>query len=80
MNDKGNPGASGTGARQKSDYESGRDTQTLPSPQATRDRPTYVLRLQSQRGDNDIRLLRWALKVLLRRFGWRAVSVEEERP
>jgi hypothetical protein len=39
--------------------------------------PVYLLRLVSLRGD-DVRTLRWILKTLLRRFGWRAVSVEEE--
>jgi hypothetical protein len=41
----------------------------------------YVIRLRQTRGDQDeIRLLRWALKALFRRFGWRALSVVEERP
>jgi hypothetical protein len=43
--------------------------------------PVYLIRLRQTRGGQDeIRLLRWALKVLLRRFGWRALSVVEERP
>jgi hypothetical protein len=37
----------------------------------------YVLRLQSQRGD-DIRRLRWLLKTLLRRLGLRCISIEVE--
>jgi hypothetical protein len=40
-------------------------------------RPVYVLRLQSQRGD-DIKTLRWALKMLLRRLGLRCISIEVE--
>jgi hypothetical protein len=44
-----------------------------------RDRPIYRLRLRQVRDTDDVRALRWALKVLLRRFGWRALSVEEER-
>ena len=40
--------------------------------------PVYVLRLQSLRGDGSIRALRWILKKLLRQFGWRALSVEED--
>jgi hypothetical protein len=41
-------------------------------------RPTrYVLRLESRHGA-DIHALRAILKTLLRRFGWRCVSVEEE--
>jgi hypothetical protein len=35
----------------------------------------YRLRLQRARGDDDVRSLKW---VLLRRFGWRALSIEEE--
>jgi hypothetical protein len=39
----------------------------------------YVIRLRQIRGGQDeVRLLRWALKVLLRRFGWRAISIMEE--
>jgi hypothetical protein len=44
-----------------------------------RQRRIFVLRLQQTKDTDDIRLLRWALKVLLRKFGWRALSVEEER-
>jgi hypothetical protein len=40
-------------------------------------RPVYRLRLTSMRGD-DIRHLRILLKTLLRRYGWKCVSVEEE--
>ena len=40
-------------------------------------KPIYVLRIQQTRDEDDIRLLRWALKQLLRRLGWRALSVEE---
>jgi hypothetical protein len=40
--------------------------------------PTYVLRLQSPRGD-DIRRLRWLLKTLLRNFGLRCISIEVQR-
>jgi hypothetical protein len=38
---------------------------------------TYLLRLRSLRGD-DIHALRAILKALLRRYGWRCVSVEKE--
>jgi hypothetical protein len=44
-----------------------------------RRRPVYVLRLEPLRGDGSIRTLRWILKKLLRQFGWRALSIEEER-
>jgi hypothetical protein len=39
--------------------------------------PIFVLRLRSLRGD-DVRRLRALLKVLLRRYGWRCVSLEQE--
>jgi hypothetical protein len=38
----------------------------------------YLLRLRSLRGE-DIHALRPILKALLRRYGWRCVSVEQER-
>jgi hypothetical protein len=42
--------------------------------------PTFVLQLQStERGDDAVRQLRAALKVLLRRFKLRCVSVEERQ-
>jgi hypothetical protein len=42
-------------------------------------RPTFLLRLRPERSVDPIRALRAALKVLLRLFGLRAVSVEGER-
>jgi hypothetical protein len=39
--------------------------------------PVYILRVQSQRGD-DIRRLRRLLKVLLRAHGWRCLGAEPE--
>jgi hypothetical protein len=44
----------------------------------TERRPIYLLRLESLRG-TDVRGLRALLKTLLRRFGFRCLSVEEER-
>jgi hypothetical protein len=38
----------------------------------------YVVRLRSLRGE-DIHALRAILKRLLRQFGWRCVSIEQER-
>jgi hypothetical protein len=35
--------------------------------------------LQSTRDGDDVRSLRYLLKSLLRRSGWRALSIEEER-
>jgi hypothetical protein len=45
-----------------------------------RQRPVYLLRIQQTRSDDDIRLLRPALKALLRKLVWRALSVVEEEP
>jgi len=39
---------------------------------------TYILKLRPAPGSDGIRMLRLALKVLLRRFGLRCVSVERE--
>jgi hypothetical protein len=44
---------------------------------ATQEAPVYVLRLRSPRGD-DIRRLRLLLKLLLRSYGLRCLSVEQE--
>jgi hypothetical protein len=41
-------------------------------------RPTFVLRLQAQRGVDPVRSLRALLKVALRRFGLRCVEAREE--
>jgi hypothetical protein len=38
---------------------------------------TFRITLRSREGDDGIRILRAALKLLLRRFGLQAVSVEE---
>jgi hypothetical protein len=37
----------------------------------------YLLRLEAKPGDDGIRGLRWLLKIALRRFGMRCVSIEE---
>jgi hypothetical protein len=42
-------------------------------------RPTFLLRLQPLKGINPTRALRHVLKRLLRDYGMRALSVEEER-
>jgi hypothetical protein len=41
-------------------------------------RPIFVVRLQPKPGIDPARALRAALKVLLRRFGLRAIEVKEE--
>lgn len=48
---------------------------------AARERPTFTLKLRPEPDvDDATRALRLALKVLLRRFGLRAISIEEEAP
>ena len=39
----------------------------------------FTITLRTKDGDDSIRTLRAALKVLLRRFGLRAIRVEEEQ-
>lgn len=43
-------------------------------------RPVFVLRLRAAPGVDPVRALRAALKVLLRRFGLKAIEVAEEPP
>jgi hypothetical protein len=40
--------------------------------------PVYIIRLKPRKGVDGIRALKGALKVLLRRFGLRAVKIETE--
>jgi hypothetical protein len=48
--------------------------------QQQKPRPVFTIRLQAKPGvDEPIKALRLALKVLLRRFGLRAISVSEEK-
>jgi hypothetical protein len=55
-------------------------TTTSTHQPATKDRPTYVITLRPQRSVVDpVRTLRLALKVLLRRFGLRAIEAHEDR-
>jgi hypothetical protein len=68
------PGAVNTGARGR--CTSGEIKRTSAPPQAPC-APVYVLRLQSPRGD-DVRRLRLLLKLLVRRYELRCLSVEEE--
>lgn len=46
---------------------------------AANTRPIYVIRLRPGPGIDPIKALRFALKLLGRRFGLQAISVEEER-
>jgi hypothetical protein len=41
---------------------------------------TFLITVRTKDGDESIRTLRAALKVLLRRFGLKAIRVEEEKP
>ena len=51
----------------------------MSEPQPPRQRhPIYVLRLQSLGDGDDARRLRWALKLLLRRFQFRCTDLREE--
>jgi hypothetical protein len=43
---------------------------------STPERPTFVIRLRPEKGVDPVRALRALLKVALRRFGLRAVSVD----
>jgi hypothetical protein len=40
--------------------------------------PIYILKLRPAPGSDHVKALRWALKILWRRFGLRCVSVEQE--
>jgi hypothetical protein len=42
------------------------------------DRPVYLIRIQRVRPGDDERDLRWLLKALLRRPGFRCVTIEKE--
>jgi hypothetical protein len=46
-----------------------------PSPA----RPTYLIRLRPEPGVDAIHALRRALKILLRGFGMRCLSIDEEK-
>ena len=75
MEKKKCPGVA-AGARQSknADDKSATNKRTMA---ATQEAPVYVLRLRSPRGD-DIRRLRLLLKLLLRSYGLRCLSVEQE--
>lgn len=52
----------------------------MSCPRTNTDRPTYVLHLQPQGDDADLRRLRAALKCLLRSFGLRCVELRVDDP
>jgi hypothetical protein len=74
MHRKENPGVAGAtaGATRRSKNALASNSESAPATQAV-----YALRLQSPRGE-DIRRLRLLLKLLLRRYELRCLSVEEE--
>jgi hypothetical protein len=47
-------------------------------PKRRSQRPTFTLRLRAEPGVDAIRALRAALKVLLRRYRLRAISISED--
>jgi hypothetical protein len=61
------------GAKKNSSNKSATNKRTTATTQAV-----YVLRLRSLRGGDDIGRLRALLKVLLRHFGFRCLSIEPE--
>jgi hypothetical protein len=78
MHRKENPGAAGAAAgartRSRNAEKFDRHSQTATATQAP---SVFLLRLRSPRGD-DIRRLRLLLKLLLRRYELRCLSVKEE--
>jgi hypothetical protein len=75
-NDAEGPGTlARTGARTRSDKQKSPENIERPIAEQV---PVYLIRLRSTRSGNDIRKLRAILKTLLRRFGFRCLSVIEE--
>jgi hypothetical protein len=60
--------------------ERNHDSECGAPPVPAAQRPVYLLKLRAEPNVDPIRSLRAALKVLLRRFGLRAVSVSEDKP
>jgi hypothetical protein len=55
-------------------------TAGLPNRRAAADeRPVFILSLRPEPGVDATRALRWLLKIALRRFRLRCISVEQER-
>jgi hypothetical protein len=83
MHEKQSPGAdvgSATGEKRNRQEGFAEISTASAAPQAATASPVYLIRLRSTRsGDDSIRDLRAALKVLLRRFGLRCTSIEEVR-
>jgi hypothetical protein len=75
MRRKENPGAAGTAAGARSKVED--CPKHIESPTGEQGRLIYLIRCSTRSG-GDIRRLRGLLKVLLRRFGFRCISIEPE--
>ena len=75
-NDRENPGAVGTGATRSRASQNYAHHNEPPTNE--QDYPIYLIRVRSTRNGDDIRKLRAILKTLLRRFGFRCVSIVEE--
>jgi hypothetical protein len=75
MQHKETPGAVLSARGAKANDKDIRSNAISGRPQAP---PIYLIRLRSPRGDSSIRELRQVLKILLRRFNWRCVSIVEE--
>lgn len=52
---------------------------TPDDPLTSTQRPTFIVHLRPEPRVDAVRALRLALKTLLRRFGLRAISLEEKR-
>jgi hypothetical protein len=79
MGKKRSPGVRARAGARAEKCASGPHRPTPSSAQASCD-PIYILRLQGRGTHADIRYLRLLLKMLGRAYGFRALSVEEERP
>lgn len=51
----------------------------LPPAPAASDRPVFCMRVRAEPRVDPIRALRWLLETMLRQYGLRCVSIEEEK-
>jgi hypothetical protein len=73
------PGGKNFDMDQIAERRGARNTNHQPEAAGPGMRPIFTLRLLPEKGVDPIRALRGALKILLRKFGLRAASVEEGR-
>ena len=80
MRRKESPGVLGENAGARRARRAETKVRAHPSEPLTNEqgRTVYLLRLQSQRGGNDVGRLRAVLKILLRSYGMRCLSIEPE--